>query len=62
MKEKIWKVYYLNMTSFKCSPLLFKHKRILRAVFSMTFSNISRVILLISSMMFSLTNVKYRAY
>ena len=51
MKEKILKFYYLNMISFKCSPLLFKHKRILRTVFSMTFSKISGVILLISSMM-----------
>ena len=30
--------YYLNIISFKCSPLLFKHKRILRTVFFMTFS------------------------
>ena len=51
MKEKILKFYYLNMISFKCSPLLFKQKRILRTVFSMTFSKISRVILLISSIM-----------
>ena len=51
MKEKILKFYYLNIISFKCSPLLFKHKRILRTVFSMTFSKISGVILLISSMM-----------
>ena len=34
---KFSKFYYLNMISFKCSPLLFKHKRILRTVFSMTF-------------------------
>ena len=51
MKEKILKFYYINMTSIKCSPLLFKHKRILRTVFSMTFSEISGVILLISMMM-----------
>ena len=38
MKSKILKFYYLNMISFKCSPLLFIHKRILRTVFSMTFS------------------------
>ena len=38
MEEKILEFYYLNMTSFKCSQLLFKHKRILRTVFSMTFS------------------------
>ena len=45
MKEKILKFYYLNMTSFKCSLLLSKHKRILRTVFSMTFSKISGFIL-----------------
>ena len=54
MKEKILKYYYLNI-SFKCSPLLSKHKRILRTVFSMTFSKISGVILLISSIMLFLT-------
>ena len=43
--------YYLNKISFKCSPLIFKLKLILRTVFSMTFSKISGVILLISSMM-----------
>ena len=51
MKEKILKFYYLNMISFKCSPLLFKHKRILRTVFPLTFSKKYGVILLISSMM-----------
>ena len=51
MKKKILKFYYLNMIFFKRSPLLFKHMRILRTVFSMTFSKISGVILLISSMM-----------
>ena len=39
------------MISFKCSQLLFKHKRILRTVFYMIFSEISGVILLISSVM-----------
>ena len=38
MKEKILKFYYLNMISFKCSPLLFNHKRMLRTVFPMTYS------------------------
>ena len=49
MKEKIFKFHYLYMISFKCSPL-FKHKRILRTVFFMTFSEISGVIPLISLM------------
>ena len=40
MKKEILKVYYLNILSFKCSTLLFKHKRILRTVSSMTFSKI----------------------
>ena len=52
MKEKILKYYYLDMISFKCSPLLFKQKRILHTVFSLTFSKISGVILLISWIMF----------
>ena len=52
MKEKIFKFYYLNMISFKCFPILFKHKRILSTVFSMTFCKLSGDILLISSMMF----------
>ena len=38
------------MISFKCSLLLFKHKRTLRAVSYMTFSKVFGVILLISSM------------
>ena len=51
MKGKILELYSLNMIFFKCSPLLFKQKRILRTIFSMTFSQIYGVILLISSMM-----------
>ena len=51
MKEKILKFYYLNMISFKCSLLLFKHERNLRTVFFMTFSKIFRAIPLISTMM-----------
>ena len=39
------------MISVTCSPLLFKHKRILCRVFSMTFSKISGVFLQISQMM-----------
>ena len=46
-KEKILKFYYLYIISIKCSLLLFKHKRILRTVFSITFSVIFGVILLI---------------
>ena len=45
MKEKILKFYYSNVISFKYYPLLFKHKRILRTVFSMTVSKIYGVIL-----------------
>ena len=41
MKEKILRFYYLDIISFKCSPLLFKHKRILRKIFSMTFTKIT---------------------
>ena len=50
MKDKILKFNFWNMLFFKCFSLLFKHKRILRTVFSMTFSKISGVILLISLM------------
>ena len=41
MKEKILKFYYLDMISSVWSSLLFKHKRILRTFFSITFSEIS---------------------
>ena len=58
MKEKILKFYYLNMMFFKCSILLFKHKRILRIVISMIFSKIAEVILLISSMMLLFNSCK----
>ena len=59
MKEKILKFYYLKMISFECSPLLFKDKRILHTVFTMTFCKISGDILFISSMMFFLTHGEY---
>ena len=43
-KEKIVKFYYLNIISFKCSLLLYKHKRTLRTVSYMTVSKVSAVI------------------
>ena len=49
-KENL-EVFLFKYDTFKSSPLLFKHKRILRTLFSMPSSKISGVILLIYSMM-----------